>query len=402
VFAAQFAGYWRDGKRVVMDRNAVLPDRCFKCNEPANGYRRAENLTYVPTSRQLMFGVWSYLDAKRASVEIGLCDRHRRSRARTVAFISLAAIALAILEVTQLQPRDVIVPIIAAAAFIGGCVGFVYAAFPRHMVRPADLTETHIWLKGAGEEFLASLPTAPMSFDQGLPTLPGTIAASTDPAVAAAKVFRDARNGAILFFAGAVITAITYYFSPSGYLIAGGLVIVGLIRLIAASRAYLRLPAERRNRQQILTLAGLIGAGLIAGGWVVTSEATMQTQMNQFEAALNASTKYQNQAAALFADIGNRQIFTAQESLDMRKVSSLYGHAADTLAASPAPTAYVWYRDGLVRNCREAADIATGYSYLSSSSSQSAFDALYTRWLARVGDLKQLQARLKAQQSRSP
>jgi len=28
VFAGQFAGYWRDGKRVAMDRNASLPDRC--------------------------------------------------------------------------------------------------------------------------------------------------------------------------------------------------------------------------------------------------------------------------------------------------------------------------------------------------------------------------------------
>ena len=86
----------------------------------------------------------------------------------------------------------------------------------------------------------------------------------------------------------------------------------------------------------------------------------------------------------------------------MRKIASLYGQAADSLAASPAPTAYIWYRDGLIGNYREAADIATGYSYLNDLSSQSAFDALYTRWQARVGDLSKLQARLKTQQSRSP
>jgi hypothetical protein len=396
-----FAGYWRDGKRVVMDRNAVLPDRCFKCNEPANGYRLAESVTYIPTSQQLMFGVWSYLDAKRAPVAIGLCERHRRSRGRRVLLISLAAIAFSILEVTQLQPRDVILPIIAAAAFIGGCVGLVYAAVPRKIVRAADLTETHIWLKGAGEDFLASLPPAP-ALDEPLPVLPQTFAAATDPASAAAKAFRDVRNGAILFLAGCLITAFTHTYSPNGYVLAWGLVIVGLVRLAVAARPYLRLPTERRNRQQALALAGLLGAGLIAGGWVATSEATMQTQMDQFEAALNASTKFRNQGAALFADIGNRQIFTAQEALDMRKIASLYGQAADTLGASPAPAAYAWYRDGLVRNCREAADIATGYSYLSSSSSQTAFDALYTRWLARVRDLEQLQARLEAQESRSP
>src|SRR5204862_1275130 len=148
--------------------------------------------------------------------------------------------------------------------------------------------------------------------------------------------------------------------------------------------------------------AGLVGAGLIAGGWVVTNEITARNGADQFQTALSASTRFQNQALTLFSDVANRQTFTAQEALDMRKISSLYGQAADSLAASPAPTAYVWYRDGLIGNYREAADIATGYSYLSSSSSQSAFDALYARWQARVSDLSKLQARLGTHQGRSP
>src|SRR5438874_8457369 len=282
-----------------MDRNAVLPDRCFKCNDPAEGFRRAEKVTYIPMSQQLMFGVWSYLDAKRASISIGLCERHRRSRLSTVAWISLAAIAFSFVEVSQLQPTDLLVPILAAVAFIGGCIGLVYAAFPRHIVRAADMTDTHIWLKGAGKEFLTSLPEAPVSFDQGLPTLPGTLAASTDPEASAAKVFRNARNGAILFFAGCVITAITYSLGPSRYVIALGLVVVGLARLILASRAYVGLPAERRNRQQVLALVGLVGAGLIAGGWVATNEIAAQNGADQFQTALSASTRFQNQALTL-------------------------------------------------------------------------------------------------------
>jgi hypothetical protein len=94
--------------------------------------------------------------------------------------------------------------------------------------------------------------------------------------------------------------------------------------------------------------------------------------------------------------------WTAQDSADMRKVASSYGQAADALAASSAPTDYAWYRDGLVRNYREAVDIATQLSNLSSSSSQSAFDGLFARWTARVKDLTQLQARLDARPTRSP
>jgi hypothetical protein len=86
----------------------------------------------------------------------------------------------------------------------------------------------------------------------------------------------------------------------------------------------------------------------------------------------------------------------------MRGVASFYGQAADALAASSAPADYAWYRDGLVSNYREAVDIATQFSRLTSSSSQSAFDALFARWTARVKDLSQLQARLDARPTRSP
>src|SRR5204863_8777966 len=120
VFAGQFAGYWRDGKRVVLDRNAVLPDRCIKCNEPANGYRRTVKLSYVPTSRELMFGAWAYLSAKRAQLDIGLCERHRRSRAVTVALGSLAVILASMIVFTQVRATDITLPLLATAGLIGG------------------------------------------------------------------------------------------------------------------------------------------------------------------------------------------------------------------------------------------------------------------------------------------
>ena len=270
MFAGQFAGYWRDGKRIVMDRNAVLPDRCIKCNEPANGFRRSENLTYVPTSQQLMLGVWSYVDAKRAPVEIGLCERHRASRPWTAALVSAAAVAFSILEVTQLRPSNVMLPILAAIAFIGGCIGLIYAFYPRGLVRATDMTASHLWLKGAGERFLASLPTAP-AFDEALPILPETRAALGDPAIAAAGVFRNARSGAILFLAGCAIAAFVHALNPQGSVIAWGFAIFGLVRIVDGGRAYIALPAEHRTTGQVLTLAGLIGAGLLLGGWAAAS-----------------------------------------------------------------------------------------------------------------------------------
>lgn len=403
MFAGQFAGYWRDGKRVVMDRNAVLPDRCFKCDEPANGYRRSTTLTHVPTATEMMVGAIAYAFAKRAPIQIGLCERHRRSRAINVALVSLAVLLSSLFMFTQIRATELVLPLLATAGLIGGVIGLLYAAVGFKVVRATKITETHVWLKGAGEPFLASLPAAPaLSPGEALPTLDNAKPVAADPAAAADVAYRDARKGALAFLLGCAITAATYVLLPGRYVIAWGAVIFGLVQLVRGLRVYLRVPGEYRKLEHALMLVAIVAVGVIAGGWVATSEVTTQTQIGQFQDALEASAKYENQGDVLLTEIGNRQTWTAQEATDMRRVASLYGQAADALAESPAPAEYVWYRDGLVRNYREAVDITTQYSYLTNSSYQSAFDALSARWLARVRDIDQLEARLKAQESRSP
>ena len=403
MFAGQFAGYWRDGKRVAMDRNASLPDRCFKCNEPANGYRRTVKLTHVPLGTEMMVGAIAYAFAKQARVDIGLCERHRRSRAMNAALISLAVLGLSILVFTQVQATDVVLPLLATVGLIGGVVGLIYAAVGTRVVRATKITDTHVWLKGAGEPFLAALPDAPVVGAGGaLPTLDAA-AVPADPAASAQVAFRDARNGALAFLVGCIVTAGSYALLPGRYFIAWGAVIYGLIRLVRGMRTYLSAPAEHRNMGRALTLVAIVGAGLVAGGWVATNEVTSQTEASQFESALTAAGQYQTKGATLFRDVMNRtDAWTAQDSTDMRGVAAFYGQAADALAASSAPADYAWYRDGLVSNYREAVDIATQFSRLTSSSSQSAFDALFARWTARVKDLSQLQARLDARPTSSP
>jgi hypothetical protein len=395
VFGGQFAGYWREAKRVVLDRNAVLPDRCIKCNEPANGYRRTVKLSYVPMSRELMFGAWAYLSAKRAQLEIGLCERHRRSRAVTVALVSLAVILASIIVFAQVRTTDLTLPLLASAGLIGGVAGLLYAAVGGRLVRATKITDTHLWLKGAGEPFLASLPDAPAVGAGGaLPTLAGTTAIPVTPADSAAQAFRDVRNGALIFLVGCLVTAGSYVLVPGNYIIAWGAVLFGLVRLVGALRTYVLVPAELRTSQQVLALVGIVGLGVVAGGWVAIEE----TQSSAFDAAVTKAATFHTQGSTLFVEVANREgPWTAQDATDMRKVASLYGQAADTLAASQAPASYTWYRDGLVRNFREAVDVATQLSGLTSASSQSAFDALFGRWTARVSDLKQLQVRLDAQ-----
>jgi hypothetical protein len=109
------------------------------------------------------------------------------------------------------------------------------------------------------------------------------------------------------------------------------------------------------------------------------------------------------QGSTLFHDVFNRTgEWTAQDAADMRRVASLYERAANALESSEVPADYTWYRDGLARNFREAVEIARQLSALTSSSSQSAFDALFARWNARVDDLEQLESRLPPEPTRKP
>jgi hypothetical protein len=39
-------GTWREGKTLVMWKEAVLPDRCIRCNAPANGRRLIRKLNW--------------------------------------------------------------------------------------------------------------------------------------------------------------------------------------------------------------------------------------------------------------------------------------------------------------------------------------------------------------------
>lgn len=387
-----------------MDRNAVLPDRCFKCDEPANGYRRATTLTHVPTATEMMVGAIAYAFAKRAPIEIGLCERHRRSRAINVALVSLAVLLSSLFVFTQFRATELVLPLLATVGLIGGVIGLLYAAVGFKIVRATKITETHVWLKGAGEPFLASLPAAPtISPGEGLPTLDNAKPVAADPAAAAEAAYGDARKGALAFLLGCAVTAVTYVVLPGRYVIAWGAVIFGLVQLVRGLRVYVHVPGEYRKLEHALMLVAIVSLGVVAGGWVATREVTSQTQASQFESALSSASDLQTQGGALFREVFNRTgAWTAQDAADLRKVASLYSRAADALAASAVPAEYTWYRDGLVQNFHEAVDIATQLSKLTSSSNQSAFDDLLSRWNARVGALVQLEDRLPPEPSRSP
>src|SRR5260370_12323744 len=90
---------WRDKSTLVMTKDASLPDRCVKCNAPANGVRLKRRLAWhSPVLYLLIFlAVLIYVIqagmlSKRATVYLGLCNEHfqRRRKQKAIGWLLLA------------------------------------------------------------------------------------------------------------------------------------------------------------------------------------------------------------------------------------------------------------------------------------------------------------------------
>ena len=393
--ATPFIGYWRDGKTLVMDRNAVLPDRCVKCNEAAEGYRRKLTFQHVSNTAHFAFGAFAYAMAKRATIEVPLCQRHRRTSAMTVGLVSLAVLILSFAVLSQPGQTSIPLLLLAVAGLIGGVVGLLKALFGMRLLRATKVTDTHLWLRGVGDAFLDAAPTTPtLAPDATLPTLDATAVAMNEPADVAQRAYRAVRAGALTFAIGALITAGTYVFLSGTYFLAWGPMAFGLFRLATGARAYFAVPAALRTVGQFATLGGLLALGVVAGGWVALEE----YESDQFATALEKAAVPHESGSKLFVEVMNRNgAWTATDSADMLVVAASYAQAADILATANPPTTVSWYRDGLVKNFREAVDISTALSKQTQSSSQSSFDALIQRWTARIREFNDLQSRLDSQ-----
>jgi hypothetical protein len=155
--AAQTSGgVWQDKKKVVLHVSAPLPSRCWKCNS-SNGFAsKVYTLKHYPVYSLFTMLLIGFARYKKVGVELGLCSTHQaRRRKRTFYGISmlLAAVVMGFLGIAVEALFMLLV-----AAFILFFVGCVYLAC---LDAPASITkikEPYIWLKGADESYLTSLP----------------------------------------------------------------------------------------------------------------------------------------------------------------------------------------------------------------------------------------------------
>lgn len=161
-------GLYRKGRELVMHKQAVLPDRCVKSNEPANGRRLRRNLYWHHPAiyltiliSLLIYIILALILQKRARIDIGLSDRWFRKRRRGILIawlLFLVGVVLIVVGCASSAPHaGWAIPVGLALALFAAIYGLIAA----RLVVPARITNEYVWLKGVHPDFLATLPPWP-------------------------------------------------------------------------------------------------------------------------------------------------------------------------------------------------------------------------------------------------
>lgn len=160
---AGFGGIWRYKKLIILKRDAVFPDRCVKCNEPANGFKLKRSLMwhspilYVLLCSILVYALVALLVSRRAVVHVGLCEVHRAKRKRNI-FISWGIMSASIICFVLSAVYGVMVGVIGLILLVAAAI---YSSATVLMVSPRFIDKMEVKLSGAGKAFLDSLPEKP-------------------------------------------------------------------------------------------------------------------------------------------------------------------------------------------------------------------------------------------------
>jgi hypothetical protein len=162
VAPAEGGGAWRDGAVLVLSREASLPSRCVRCNEPAEEPTKSHRVYWhspwiylLILVNILIYAVIAVIVRKKAVVAPGLCSAHKRRRRIGIAIawvLLLGGVALLSIGVGN-----------GEAAGIGGGVLLMLVAVlvsmnAARILRPKRIDDQYVRLKGCGVAFLDSIP----------------------------------------------------------------------------------------------------------------------------------------------------------------------------------------------------------------------------------------------------
>ena len=155
-------GVWRDQSTLVMTKDAVLPDRCVKCNAPADGFRLKRKLAWhhpaiylLALMAVLIYALVAGILSKRAIIYVGLCAEHVRQRLRKIVVGWLLFVASFAGIIVAIAYNSGILGLLGVGAFFFAVAWLIVVT---RVVTPKRIDDQLIWLKGVNSDLLSQLP----------------------------------------------------------------------------------------------------------------------------------------------------------------------------------------------------------------------------------------------------
>jgi len=173
-------GPWRKEDLLITTRSMSLPNRCIKCNKPANGFSVKKRYLYTPEWTNALvvatFIFWPllpfvmvifYVLGKSARLEIGLCTDHRRVRIHGYFFylplvlVSLAGILIALIGPASERISSPLALVVCGVAFVVMVAAFIGFVYSTSLLQPQRIDKSHGRFRGACDAYLDELPEFP-------------------------------------------------------------------------------------------------------------------------------------------------------------------------------------------------------------------------------------------------
>ncbi len=164
------AGAWRRKKTLIIDREPRLPDRCVKCNAPAEERLHVKiswhkQWVYVMVLLNvLLYALVALAVRKKAEVEVPLCLKHSQRRSMLVKASWMGGLASLVMMgggFTSDSESGVLVGLAGCLVLVPAAIVGTVAARP---VFPEKIDDERLWLRKCSANFLDSLPEAPREF----------------------------------------------------------------------------------------------------------------------------------------------------------------------------------------------------------------------------------------------